>query len=61
MKPSSHYDRVVDECEEVVKFTLLMRDISFVDRYSGRKEEAKKLKKRVQLKSIDQASKAAVA
>ncbi|MFB9953029.1 arsenical resistance protein ArsH [Rhizobium puerariae] len=54
MKPSSYYDRVVDVCEELVKFTLLTRDASayLVDRYSERKEEAEKLEKRVQLKSI---------
>lgn len=42
MKPSSYYDRVVDVCEELVKFTLLTRDASnyLTDRYSERKEEA---------------------
>ena len=54
MKPSPYYDRVVDVCEELVKFTLLTRDISpyLTDRYSERKEEAEKLEKRVQLRSI---------
>lgn len=54
MKPSSYYDRVVDVCEELVKFTLLTRDASFylTDRYSERKEDAAKLEQRVQLKSI---------
>jgi arsenic resistance protein ArsH len=44
MKPSSYYERVVDVCEELVKFTLLTRDISdyLTDRYSERKEEAVK-------------------
>lgn len=54
MKPSSYYDRVVDVCEELVKFTLLTRDASayLTDRYSERKEEAAKLDQRVSLKSI---------
>lgn len=54
MKPSSYYDRVVDVCEELVKFTLLTRDASgyLTDRYSERKEEAEKLEQRVKLKSI---------
>jgi arsenic resistance protein ArsH len=54
MKPSSYYDRVVDVCEELVKFTLLTRDASsyLTDRYSERKEDAEKLEQRVQLKSI---------
>ncbi|THK35034.1 arsenical resistance protein ArsH [Ensifer sp. MPMI2T] len=54
MKPSSYYDRVVDVCEELVKFTLLTRDVSdyLTDRYSERKEEAAKLEQRVSLKSI---------
>ncbi|AOF88738.1 arsenical resistance protein ArsH [Sinorhizobium sp. RAC02] len=54
MKPSSYYDRVVDVCEELVKFTLLIRDASayLTDRYSERKEDAAKLEQRVSLKSI---------
>jgi arsenic resistance protein ArsH len=42
MKPSSYYDRVVDVMEELMKFTLLTRDVSahLVDRYSERKEHA---------------------
>ncbi|MBY5903856.1 arsenical resistance protein ArsH [Rhizobium leguminosarum] len=54
MKASSYYDRVVDVCEELVKFTLLTRDASsyLTDRYSERKEDAAKLEQRVQLKSI---------
>ncbi|OHV72646.1 arsenical resistance protein ArsH [Ensifer sp. LCM 4579] len=54
MKPSSYYDRVVDVCEELVKFTLLTRDVSdyLVDRYSERKEDAEKLEQRVRLKSV---------
>ena len=54
MKPSSYYDRVVDVCEELVKFTLLTRDCTayLTDRYSERKEEAAKFEKRVNLRSI---------
>lgn len=54
MKPSSYYDRIVDVCEELVKFTLLTRDSStyLTDRYSERKERAAELEKRVALKSI---------
>lgn len=54
MKPSPYYDRVVDVMEELVKFTLLTRDVSgyLTDRYSERKEEAAKLDARVNLASI---------
>lgn len=40
MKPSAYYDRVVDVMEELVKFTLLTRDVSpyLVDRYSERRD-----------------------
>jgi len=36
-KPSARYDRVVDICEELVKFILLTRDSSacLTDRYNG--------------------------
>lgn len=49
MKPSGFYDRMVDVMEELVKFTLLTRDISpyLVDRYSERKESGKALIERV--------------
>ncbi|WP_377293884.1 arsenical resistance protein ArsH [Rhizobium sp. SG2393] len=54
MKPSSYYERVVDVCEELMKFTLLTRDCSahLTDRYSERREDAAKLEARTSLKSI---------
>jgi arsenic resistance protein ArsH len=54
MKPSSYYDRVVDVMEELMKFTLLTRDVSsyLTDRYSERKEQAAKFEKRAVLASI---------
>ncbi len=54
MKPSAYYDRIVDVMEELVKFTLLTRDIApyLVDRYSERKESAEALSKRVNQKAI---------
>lgn len=54
MKPSAYFDRVVDVMEELIKFTLLTRDIAgyLVDRYSERKESAAELSKRVNQKNI---------
>ena len=54
MKPSAYYDRLVDVMEELIKFTLLTRDIApyLVDRYSERKESADELSMRVNQKSI---------
>ncbi len=54
MKPSPYYDRVVDVMEELLKFTLLTRDVApyLVDRYSERKESAAELSKRVNLRAI---------
>lgn len=49
MRPSPYYDRIVDVMEELVKFTLLTRDIKdhLVDRYSERHESAEALSARV--------------
>ncbi|HFT8006207.1 TPA: arsenical resistance protein ArsH [Burkholderia cenocepacia] len=54
MKPSAYFDRVVDVMEELVKFTLLTRDVGpyLVDRYSERKESAEALSQRVNQRSI---------
>lgn len=54
MRPSSYYDRVVDVMEELMKFTLLTRDVAghLVDRYSERKESAEALSKRVNQRAI---------
>ena len=49
MKPSGNYNRIVDVMEELVKFTLITRDIkqNLVDRYSERVETAEELMERV--------------
>ena len=54
MKPSAFYERVVDVMEELMKFTLLTRDLVpyLVDRYSERRESAQALSKRVNQRSI---------
>lgn len=54
MKPSPYYNRIVDVLEELMKFTLLLRDNKslLVDRYSERVESAEELNKRVNLRSI---------
>ncbi|MFG1350132.1 arsenical resistance protein ArsH [Xanthobacter autotrophicus] len=51
MNPSPYYDRVVDVMEELVKFTLLTRDVAphLTDRYSERKEAAEALDARLAL------------
>ncbi len=50
MKASPFYERVVDVMEELMKFTLLTRDIAphLVDRYSERRESAAALAARTQ-------------
>ena len=54
MKPSAYYNRIVDVMEELVKFTLLVRDQKdyLVDRYSERVESAEQLSQRVNQRSI---------
>jgi arsenic resistance protein ArsH len=54
MKASSYYDRVVDVMEELLKFTLLTRDVApyLVDRYSERKESAEALSQRVNQRAL---------
>lgn len=54
MKPSPYYDRIVDVMEELVKFTLLTRDIRnhLVDRYSEQKESHPELSAQVNPKTI---------
>ena len=54
MKPSACYDRIVDVMEELVKFTLLLRDRShyLVDRYSERKESREEFRKRIDQRSM---------
>lgn len=54
MKPSAYYERVVDVMEELVKFTLLTRDVApyLVDRYSERRESGEALAQRVNQRAI---------
>ena len=54
MKPSSYHNRIVDVMEELMKFTLLLRNNKgyFVDRYSERVESAEQLSQRVNQRSI---------
>lgn len=54
MKPSGLYLRIVDVCEELVKFTYMTRGRSayLTDRYSERVESAEELMKRVNQSSI---------
>ncbi len=56
MKPSPYYARIVDVMEELVKFTLLTRDIKdhLTDRYSERVESREALSQRVnQAKAVE--------
>jgi arsenic resistance protein ArsH len=54
MKPSPYYNRIVDVMEELMKFTLLLRDRTayLTDRYSERVESAEEVSKRVNQRSI---------
>lgn len=54
MKPSPYYNRIVDVMEELMKFTLLLRDRSayLTNRYSERVESAEELARRVNQRSI---------
>ena len=54
MRPSPYYDRIVDVCEELVKFTHLTRGRSayLTDRYSERVESAEAVSQRVNQRSI---------
>lgn len=54
MKPSPYYNRIVDVMEELVKFTLLLRNNApyLTDRYSERVESAEELSQRVNQRSI---------
>ena len=54
MKPLVYLERLVDVMEELVKFTLLTRDVApyLFDRYSERRESAEALPKRVTQRPI---------
>lgn len=62
MRPSSYYDRVVDVMEELVKFTLLVRDRSeyLTDRYSERKESAERTAETLAAKAMEHERKAPI-
>ncbi|MDP9882392.1 hypothetical protein J2W25_006732 [Variovorax boronicumulans] len=53
MKPSPHYERVPDVTEELVQFMVLTRDGAgyLVDRCSERRESAKALSRRDNLRN----------
>lgn len=54
MKPSPYYNRIVDVMEELMKFTLLLREHAdyLSDRYSERVESAEALSQRVNQRAI---------
>lgn len=54
MKPSPFYDRIVDVMEELMKFTLLVRDRAdyLTDRYSERRESAEEVARRVNQRAL---------
>jgi len=54
MRASPLYDRVVDVCEELVRFTLMTRarSAALVDRYGERREAAAEAERRTGLRSI---------
>ena len=54
MKPSPFYDRIVDVMEELMKFTLLVRDRAdyLTDRYSERRESAEEVSRRVNQRAL---------
>jgi arsenic resistance protein ArsH len=54
MLPSPFYNRIVDVMEELLKFTLLIRDRSdyLTDRYSERVESAEEVSKRVNQRAM---------
>jgi arsenic resistance protein ArsH len=54
MKPSPYYNRIIDVMEELMKFTILLRDNKdyFVDRYSERVETTEQVSQRVNQKSL---------
>ena len=54
IKPSPYYNRIIDVCEELMKFTWMTRTRSnyLVDRYSERVETGQELIDRVNLKKI---------
>ena len=54
MKPSAYHERVIDVMEELMKFTLLTRDVApyLVDRYSERRENVAELSRRVNQRSL---------